>query len=172
MTPLVTPTVCLWNDIDSYLVARVTTDLGPGSAYTTLKVLEAPHINDALQPEETWLLPAIVISSFICDHDTSKPFGDNTSDSVINRYRCGISALLSATSYDQARRDTKEMVRRIAKLAHSLGALGRLASTDGETVIDSRVALQQVLVHPAAGSETVYSGVGVVGVDIYSEVAQ
>jgi hypothetical protein len=167
--PLVTPTDCLWNDIDSYLVARVTADLGMASAYTTLQVQEV-HVDDTLEPEEHWDLPAVVISSFMCEPGRS--FGGDTDDSAVNCYRCGITAVLSADSYDQARHDTKELIRRIAKLGRSLGALGRLASTDGETVFDSGVAMQQARIYPAQGSETVWYGAAIVGVDIYAEVAQ
>ena len=167
--PLVTPTESLWNDIDSYLVAKAISDLGTGSAYTTLKVLEV-HVDDTLEPQEDWHLPAIVISSFLCELDTT--LGGDAFDSAVNKYRCGITAVLSATSYDQARKDTKEMIRRIAKLARALGAMGRMASTDGETVIDSRIAMQQARIYPAKGSETVWYGAGIVGVDVFAEVEQ
>lgn len=123
---------CLWADIDAYLVAAVTADMGSGSAVTTHKIMDVV-VGDELDFDAADLhLPAVLITSVDADTDAG-PHGDGTVHAD-NTYRYVIGAVASLTTASNAKIAAQELGRRLRAMLASRHRLGGLTSTDGETV--------------------------------------
>jgi hypothetical protein len=139
-------TACLWADLDTYLTGAVTTDMGTGSSYTTLKVLQV--ILGSEIDEQHATLPAVlgvggratITYGDFGAYDTAYPY------LLVAVHSGAVSDLSSAashtTAYTTLKANLQELARRLRIMVDSRGVFGGLASSDGEKVWD--VELGQV----------------------------
>lgn len=121
-------TACLWADLDTYLSGAVTTDLGTGSAYTTLVIQEVtigPQID-----EQHAKLPAALIVGQRVIHTVSDM------GALASEYPYILAIVYGHKTYLTLKANLQELARRLRLAIWNRGAFGGLASSDGERVWD------------------------------------
>jgi hypothetical protein len=159
---------CLSNDIDDYLAAAVLADMGAGSSYATLKVLQV-EIDDFIKPALSWTPPLVFVSNAADEVPEAGPHGDGIVHARM-LYKCALSAIVRESTKADARRNAKILQGRLKTLALARFALGGLAATTGERVIMTTIAGGETYVFPVEGASTQWWGVGVVALDVHSQI--
>jgi len=121
-------TACLWADLDTYLSGAVTTDLGTGSAYTTLVMQEVtigPQID-----EQHAKLPATLIVGERVIHSISDM------GALAAEYPYILAIVYGHTAYLTLKANLQELARRLRLSLWDRGSFGGMASSDGERVWD------------------------------------
>ena len=153
---------CLWADIDAYLVAAITTDLGLSSAlYTTLRVAEiiiGPQID-----EQHATLPAILIVGQRCLHSVDQI------QALTMEYPYLLAAVYSHAVYTTLKANLQELARRLRMSVWNRGVFGALTASDGEWVWD--VILGNVELTTWGPVEGLYYGAAEVPLTVRSTVA-
>lgn len=167
-----TATACLWADLDAYLMDAVTTDLGMGSVYTTLKIGQVILGSEIDEKHAT--LPAVLVVG----ERATITYGDFGALKSAYPYLLvavhGVQvANLSdpashTTAYTALKTNLQELARRLRLMVDSRGVFGRLTSTDGETVYD--VNLGQVALTLWGPVEKYYYGAAEVPLTVTSSI--
>lgn len=159
---------CLWADIDTYLVAAITADMGSGSAVTTHKIVTIV-VGDKLEFDApTTTYPAALVAGVECESSDDTHLGGPMTNA--NRYFYIIGALAQATTLALAKAAAQELGRRIRAMLNSTSryALGGLTATDGETV--TRVEVTRIEVQTRGPALGKYQGMVAVEFTVFSEV--
>jgi hypothetical protein len=158
-------TACLWNDIDSYLISALTTDMGAASAYSTLKLASTPLLADQFEPAKV-TFPGVIIVTGEAEHSPG-PHGDAVVHLDI-RYPYWIVPICSSSTFALAKADAKTLAGRVRDVLRSRYALGGLAATGGEVVTQTEIGATHIEVRgPNAGA---YLGVAIVEFDVFAEI--
>lgn len=146
---------CLWADIDAYLLAAVTTDMGAASTlYSTLKIATVKTGEAAAVNPDHYTLPLVVIDGYEMDPGDNYPHADGAIHLDAIRYPYLLAAYTTATTATQAKADGQELLRRFRELLRSRYALGGLTATDGETVTETEIGNGGVAVRGIGGTNT------------------
>jgi len=135
-----TPTACLWADLDTYLAGAVTTDMGASSGYTTLQVGQV--ILGTEIDEQHATLPAVLVvgerAQITYDefgaYNTAYPYLLVAVTSV--KVTDLSSPAAHTTAYTTLKANLQELARRLRLMVDGRGVFGGLASSDGERVWD------------------------------------
>lgn len=142
---------CLWADIDAYLIAAVTADMGAASAYATLKIAGV-EVGEIVNPEQK-TLPFVLIRGYEASEGDDYAHGDGVIHLDNMRYPYEIFAFAVSATAAQAKIDAQELRRRLREMMRSRHALDGIApASDGETVIQTNMTGGGVQVRGMAGS--------------------
>ncbi len=168
----------LWNDLDSYLVDILTTDLGPVSAYTTLQaqLVTATTYEQFLAPntgqrDKESQLPGIFIVGNVAKFDDGQ-FGDGKLHLVASM-PYDIFCLAQDTSWPAALADAKTLGTRVRESLRARPNLLYLGSTPqssiGEVVRRTLIGGLDVWVLKVAGAGGLWRGLARVSVEIEAQ---
>jgi len=144
---------CLWADIDAYLIAAVTADMGTGT-YGTLEIATVKTGEAAAVNPDHYTLPLVIIDGYEMDPGDNYPHADGLIHLDNIRYPYLLIAYATASTAAQAKADGQELLRRLRELLRSRYALGGLTATDGETVSQTEIGRGGVAVRGKGGTNT------------------
>jgi hypothetical protein len=154
-------TDCLWTDIDAYLSAAITSDMGVGSSYTSQKIATVVVGDELDFDAPTTTYPVALVTGVECtSEDDTHSGGPNANR---HTYPYILSAVAQTTTLALAKATAQELGRRLRVMLNSTArhALGGLTATDGEHVTQVMVGRTEVVTRgPAKGKY-----VGIVGVE-------
>jgi hypothetical protein len=155
----------LWNDIDAYLAAAVIADMGTDSPLYDGLWVEQVVTGAAWEPQH-WRQPAVAING-----EQARLEGGPHGDGVVHleiTYPYALVGVCKAATIAQARKDAKELGRRLRELIRSRYALGGLVASDGERVQRTDPPIITIYCFPVDGSTRQWYGVAQVDLDVHS----
>ena len=145
---------CLWVDIDAYLIAAVTTDMGDGGLYGTLEIATVKTGDTTAVNPDHYTLPLVVVDGYRMETGDNYPHADGDIHADGIRYPYVLAAYVTADSDSQAKANGQELLRRLREMMRDRYALGGLSSTDGERVDETWIGRGAVAVRGKAGTNT------------------
>lgn len=125
-------TTCLWNRIDAYLVAQLTTAMGAASSYTTLR-LATVATGETFDIDHV-TLPYCLVRGVDVRYENEGPHGDGDVHFDDIQYLYDIILVAESASEADAKSAAKELLSRVREWIRGDLWLGGLSDDDGETV--------------------------------------
>lgn len=155
----------LWNQIDTYLLAAFTADMGAAAGLTTLTV--QTFVNTAEWTPNAWTLPAVIVDgetgSLIQEvHFDGNAHAENTYDYVVG-------ALCISDNYGTARANAKTLGHRLLGVVLDRPSFGDLGNADGsERVQEVHPTRLTVMAFPVDGNKNNWYGLATLEIDVLS----